>query len=289
MTTVSWSSIYDDSTDAAFRVLGTEIKTNLAAAGLVQTADTGQINWVTATRPAVNTAAGYEIWRLPDSSLFFKIEYGSSASAITTPQFWMTVGQGSNGSGTLTGQLSTRSSWSTNQAQSGWGSAIPFTSYISVTNNALMIAWKIHTNNTQGPAALIVVGKSVDSAGASNTDGFGVLYLNQSIVNFQSVRLIATAATLASSAFFALTPGNPASTLIGSNAQVYHVWMNIPEMRPFPWAVVYKPTELATHLTFPATMVAAVSHTYICIGILAAGTVITGTGSNAWMLALIFE
>jgi hypothetical protein len=43
------------------------IAAQIAAMGLVQTSDTGQINWVTVARPALNTIAGYEIWRFNDA------------------------------------------------------------------------------------------------------------------------------------------------------------------------------------------------------------------------------
>ena len=109
MTTAAWSTVLDQSSDAAFRNWGSELSGKFAAVGMVQTSDTGQINWTTVTRAAViNTAAGYEIWKLSSGNLYFKIEYGTGATQPTLPSIWITVGTGSNGSGTLTGQLSTR-------------------------------------------------------------------------------------------------------------------------------------------------------------------------------------
>jgi hypothetical protein len=97
------------STDADFRTWGSGIHTALAAIGLVNTADTGQINWTTVTKPiAINTSAGYEIWRLNDTlqstvPYFFKIEYGT-AVAVDRPSMWFMVGSTTNGAGTLSGQ-----------------------------------------------------------------------------------------------------------------------------------------------------------------------------------------
>jgi hypothetical protein len=96
-------------TDTEFRAWGSAISAGLAAAGCVQTADTGQINWSTVVKPAsAGVMAGYEIWRFNDSlqataPVFFKIEYGASAAAAANPDVWVTVGTGSNGSGTITG------------------------------------------------------------------------------------------------------------------------------------------------------------------------------------------
>lgn len=99
--------------DADFRASIAGFRAQLAAAGLVQAADTGQINPATATKPTVNnTAAGYEIWRFDDAlqatlPVFIKVEYGTGPG-LTTLGWWLTVGTGSNGAGTLTGQVSTR-------------------------------------------------------------------------------------------------------------------------------------------------------------------------------------
>ncbi len=109
--TASLAPIND--TDANFRLWGKAISDALLAGGMVKTADTGQIDWATVTRPTViNTAQGYEIWRSNDggsglNNFYFKIEYGAGA-AVNTPATWLTVGWGSNGSGTITGNASTR-------------------------------------------------------------------------------------------------------------------------------------------------------------------------------------
>lgn len=108
MSAANFTVAGDNSTDAAFRAWGSAVNTALAALGFVQTADTGQINWTTVTRPlAVNTAQGYEVWRFADTlqataPIFIKLEYGSGTAA-GLPSLWVTVGTGSNGSGTITG------------------------------------------------------------------------------------------------------------------------------------------------------------------------------------------
>lgn len=109
--TVTRAPISD--TDANFRLWGKAISDQFAAGGLIQTADTGQINWTTVTAPgAINTYQGYEIWRSNDAAggivnWYMKIEYGSNASNANQPRIRVTFGWGSNGSGTLTGTTST--------------------------------------------------------------------------------------------------------------------------------------------------------------------------------------
>lgn len=98
------------STNAKLRSWGSAISAALVASGLTVTADTGQINWTTVTHPgAINTKAGYEIYRFNDSlqganPIYFRIDYGTGAAASgTNPCTWMTVGTGSDGAGNITG------------------------------------------------------------------------------------------------------------------------------------------------------------------------------------------
>ena len=106
MPKVSWSTPIENSSDATFRAWGSDIAARLATAGLIQTADTGQINWVTVLRPAASAYGGYEVWRFDDtlqgtSPVFMKIEYGSSNNQAT-PALRITVSSGTNGAGTPT-------------------------------------------------------------------------------------------------------------------------------------------------------------------------------------------
>jgi hypothetical protein len=97
-------------TDADFRSWGTKVAAGIVAAGLVQTADTGQINWATVLKPTLaNTVAGYEIYRFNDTlqataPIFIKVEYGSGGGA-TTPALWVTVGTSTNGAGTVNNSI----------------------------------------------------------------------------------------------------------------------------------------------------------------------------------------
>lgn len=100
-------------TDAAFRAWGSAVSAGIAAAGWVQTSDTGQINWATVTGPgtvAQNVVAGYEIWRMNDSlqasyPVFLKLQYGSgpnsSGSYGKAPNLTFAVGTASDGAGNL--------------------------------------------------------------------------------------------------------------------------------------------------------------------------------------------
>lgn len=112
--TKSPASTWAHSDNATFREWGKAISDGLAAVGLVKTADTGNdsnaiglIDWSTATRPGTSTDAGYEIWRFDDAvqagaPVFLKVRYGTAGSA-TFARLQVDIGQGSDGSGNLTG------------------------------------------------------------------------------------------------------------------------------------------------------------------------------------------
>ena len=100
----------DHTSDAGFRTWGAEFHAQLVAIGLTQTSDTGQINWTTVVRPGVGLAGGYEVWRFNDTlqsttPVFIKLTFGTNGTA-NYPEIWIAIGNGSNGSGTLTGLTS---------------------------------------------------------------------------------------------------------------------------------------------------------------------------------------
>lgn len=285
MTTNSYSAVVDHTSDAGFRAWGSLLSARLAAAGLVQTADTGQINWTTVTRPATNTAGGYEIWRLSNSSLYFKIEYGTGSSA-TTPQMWITVGQGSNGSGTLTGQLSTRNTWTANAAPTS--TLTSYNTYICVLADALSICWSLNGFQAASSAGgVLIVGRTVDSTGATTSIGFAVLrQINSSqAMACQCARIASTASTQAESTYFSMAVGAPASTLTNAGAnQAYLVMMNVPDVFPFEWACTYKNSEVTKANTMSFAPVGPTSRTFLALGGAAANN-----NDSSYGIAMIYE
>lgn len=272
MTTASWSTVVDQTSDAAFRTWGSELNTKFAAVGMVQTADTGQINWTTVTRAGTNTAAGYEIWRLSGSALFFKIEYGSGSSNAV-PSFWLTVGTGSNGTGTLTGQLSTR----TQHGNTGTGISSTVTnyqSYLCATANYFGLSWKIGSVGTVGQArTFMLVAQTVDITGAATAVGyFTLLSITSNTPQMQCVATTAavTGPVLSSSNFF-LIPGNisagPPSSQDGlGNNQAFLMWFSIlgtTPVSPLQHAAMALLSDLTLGNTATITLVGSSGHTYI--------------------------
>lgn len=89
-------------TDAEFRTWVAAVIADLGTLGLLQTADTGQINTATVTKPgAANTVQGYTMWTLNDglTNCFIKIEFGSGSTGALCPAMYFTVGWQTDGAG----------------------------------------------------------------------------------------------------------------------------------------------------------------------------------------------
>lgn len=290
MTTQTYTAVIDHTSDAGFRAWGAALSANLAAAGLVQTADSGQINWSTVTRPSTSTAGGYEIWRFADSSLYLKIEYGTGSGA-NTPNGWITVGTGSNGSGTITGQSSTRSTWMVGNAAAA-STSTTYTTYICRTANVIGVVFGANANGGIYPMGYFVVGKTVDGNGDADSTGFGVLRSSGSGLNnpsLQTVRTAATAATFNDTTNCILFAGNPSSSLDGADVQAYLMWLNAPRMTPFAWACGYVIAEITELNTFSVALVASASHTYLALGQLSSSAQLNGQSGTTYSIAMIYE
>lgn len=180
------------STDATFRAWGSAISAALATAGWVQTTDTGQINWTTVIRPVgVNTAAGYEIWKLADTlqataPIFLKIEYGNGP-ATTLPGVWTTVGTASDGAGTLTSIAGSGTSVTTrtavhpsNSADSWQGGVLPI--HVNGDGSSLVLAMFPNTAPTNAASGMFfAVERFRNWDGTPNGDGFLAIWASNGV------------------------------------------------------------------------------------------------------------
>jgi hypothetical protein len=189
MTTHTTTTALRHDSDANFRLWGAEMKAALAAVGLVQTADTGQINWVTVARPATNTDAGYEIWRFNDTAqstlpIFMKIHYGTFSTA-NGPRIRVSFGSGSDGSGSLTGAYFSGTIY-TLGASLAQTSATTFTSYWSCSDGFFGFFWKVGSTG----ALCLFISRTCDENGNATDDAFvahGSTHLTTT-VSFRGVR-----------------------------------------------------------------------------------------------------
>ena len=276
MTTASWTTGIAHTDDATFRAWGSELAGYLATVGLVKTADTGQINWTTVTRPGTSTDAGYELYYLNDSmhatqGLYIKITYGTG-SATTRPRLKVQVGEGSDGAGALTGQLS-------NEYQPMYASATlgasTYVSYAVATTGLLGVCWKVGASASGLALAGFVVGRSVDSTGAPTAEGAFVIMSNAgaattSYFQGQCIRFDATAKTYDSAGSgtsdgpnFFLMPQTETSSDVSGTTQAMPGFGVFPSIRPLRGVGVALLGELTAGSTCSVALVGSTAHTYI--------------------------
>jgi hypothetical protein len=158
----------DVTSDANFRTWGSGLAAQLAAIGLVQTSDSGQINWATVLAPASGVYAGYEIWRFNDTlqatkPVFIKVEYGTG-TATGRIGLRVTISTATNGAGTPTGQVSA-ARVAANSTPAGSARA----SYCSGSTSRL----NLFTNDTgsAGITTLVLIERTKTGDGVDTGDG----------------------------------------------------------------------------------------------------------------------
>ncbi len=296
MTTASTNTVFSQTSNATFQAWITELVTMMfTTLGLTQTADTGQIDPATVALPgAANTSAGYVIGRFNDtaqatSPVFFKLEFGTGASTAI-PAMWITLGTGSNGSGTLTGVVTTRVATGHQQ------DAIPspaVTPYItracySATDGVFWLGWKYNAGqggSTNATYAGWHIYRSNDNNGNATTDSVHMI-TNSNSASGQSPNAFAQVISYLTSTAYNGTNGMTASgwanqpwvttvTLFGSNATIGPMWQYTPQIGISNWGGLCVLGEFSVGSTVSATLVGSTPHTYINAGSPFGGTSLT--------------
>lgn len=306
------NTVLDHTTDAAFRVWVAELITFLVTTlGLTQTADTGQINTTTVTRPGTATAAGYVILRFNDtaqatSPIFIKLEFGTGGST-TSPALFITIGTGSNGSGTLTGVVGTRVAASNFTAPSSTITPYITAGCYNTTVGFLGLQWKINGNAiaTAGLGGFFIF-RSADNSGAVTTDAVNMLTNTSSAsgtsngATYQAISYLTSVAYNTASPFnnngaWCVMPFLVTSTLQGSNTQTGLCFQYTPVLGITPWLAVALQSEWAMNSTNTETIVGASAHTYRMIGgpagcsTFASGSSPSGLGSSVYGIVMLWE
>ena len=274
MATQSWSTRVRHDSDVFFREWGSELSAKLTAAGLVQTADTGQINWVTVVRTGVNTDTGYEIWKLNDALVtsapaFFRINYGTGSNS-TGPRIRIQHGTSTDGAGVLGGTTS-----GTNAIGSFFASANTDTarqSFLCVTEGFFGLYYKL--GSVSIAEGLFLYSRTVDSTGTPTVTGAMVNWSQgvSAAMSGQSFRYAATAVaytrrTVASTLQMCLVPMVKTSSIANGFNQAYLCWTITPQVEPLNAICGVFDGEVPVGNTFTATLVGTTPHTYIGLGI----------------------
>lgn len=183
MTTYVTNSFQAQDTNAHFQAWVNEVYTALVTQlGLTQTADTGQmaVPCVTAAPSAASQSAGYYVFRFNDSlqataPIFLKVEFGSGASGAAYPFMWITVGTGSNGSGTINGVAMTRVAAAGGVAVGQ--STTNYNSYYSYVpaQGFLGLSMKNGMASTNEATMGFMIFRSVNASGAPTADSIHLL------------------------------------------------------------------------------------------------------------------
>lgn len=179
MAAYTFSVIPNNTNNTNFRAWGQNVSSRILTAGLVQTSDTGQIDWGTVAAPgAAQTSAGYEIFRFADAlqattPIFLKLEYGSGSNA-NNPGLFFTVGSGSDGAGSLTGVTTGRCNVGTSS-----NSTSSINCFLSGNTGRLSFAlWSHGTGSTTTLALGFGIERTVDANGAQTSEGALITWRN---------------------------------------------------------------------------------------------------------------
>jgi hypothetical protein len=162
-------------TDADHRAFATGIHNLLIAAGLTQTADTGQANLATITRPATNASSGFEVFRFNDAEqatlpLFIRVSYGSAQNSTNVPGMLIAFGTGTNGAGVLTNSTSPAAvitGW-TDASLDSVGTSRP--AFVSYAEGQFVLTFGMDASGGRG--VFWYLGRPRAFDGSRTTDGF---------------------------------------------------------------------------------------------------------------------
>jgi hypothetical protein len=178
------------SDDATFRVWGSGLAAQIAAMGLVQTSDTGQINWATVTRPAIGALAGYEMWRFNDAlqatkPVFIRLDYRISSGSVDRPALQPRVGTATDGAGTLTGQVGALFSPLLSGSSKSAGVVLP--SFCSGSSSRLTLFTYVDLAGGNGTWGwMLWVERTKTDLGVTTGDGLVTWVASPNQVNFQA-------------------------------------------------------------------------------------------------------
>lgn len=278
---------FQQDTDANFRLWVAAIAAALAASGLVQTADSGQVDVATVLKPAAGGSyPGYQIWRFNDAlqganPVFFKIEYGAGASQ-GQPAIAITVGTGSNGAGTITNIIFARTARVANSAATSSSHAF------SGDTNRFGCVMAYNQSYSLG----FFIERTHDNAGADTA--YGVLV---AVFGFTSSDNAPGTGAFATVPFAAPRPPlegsghaiipDTGSTIKGANIGFYPgIWFDFGEgVNPPTSMLAYRMTDIGAGVVVPVNIYGA-NHNYLPLG--RANAFLQFTSNNAG-IALRYE
>jgi hypothetical protein len=267
-------------------------------AGLIQTSDTGQLDIsAIASVPAVNNYSGYRIYRFNDSRqgtdpLFIKVEFGSGDGQSYTC-LRVSTGTGTNGAGTLTGQVSNLCRFG--GSYTGTNGTITACQYYATHSEGFFGFLGAPNNNVVGfPEWAFTIARTKDVAGSFDSLGNIITHWDghgNTAGSVSFTRTLNNQFSQTATSHYCIVPGIPTdSALLNGDKQLYPHFYADPDVRQM-WhqCSVNNVDFAAPPASFTATILHGVSRTVLSGGNLGAPKAETSGGTSAYRCVFIWE
>jgi len=263
MTTLSFSATSTWANAAGLQASLQEIYNLVTATGMVQTADTGQIDRFTTTASYVaNTVFGYMMFKTNDGfvDIYLKVSFawGNSSNRYG---IYTEVGIGTNGAGTLTGAV-TFGTLNTNNDQS----SASLTSRACGISGCYWVEYRGAANNPY-PHFFFSIMRFCGANGLPNDNGF-VAYMQNKAGNLVCGQVTfdgVGGASLAGTTFgYCATPVLAVGAMSDGDIQTWKHYTAQPRVRVNPFALTRDYGAIAEGLTRELT-IASQTRTYIAL------------------------
>jgi hypothetical protein len=266
----SWPAVSVAPTVAQLNDWVQAIIDTLAGCGCVQTADTGQL--VPGSLPAWPANPwGYLVFRFDDAAqatdpVFFKLTLGRGGVNLAGSNYTIQFGQGSNGSGTLTGNLSTSVGFGATNNPRGTS----LQDYACHKDGSFFFGSAYGDDSTTYSFRFAVsFERSRLADGTYDGQGASILYRGfASNWRAFSWRYAGTPVNYTANNSFCLVPNTPADTArLNGDKQLYPHWYNLPEVRQRWSSFTVRRHEFGTNPTsFTASPFNAAARTFLSMG-----------------------
>lgn len=268
--TYSWPAVSVAPSVAQLDAWVQAIIDTLTGAGCVQTADTGQL--VPGSLPAWTTSPwGYLVFRLNDSAqatdpVFFKLALSRGGTNVAGTRFITQFGQGSNGSGTLTGNLSTSLDFAATNNPRGTS----LQTFACHKDGSLFFGIDYGDDSTTyNFRCAISFERSRLANGTYDAQGASILYRGFGAYwRAFSWRYAGTPVNYTANNSYCLVPNLPANTArLNGDKQLYPHWYNLPDVRQRWSSFTIRKDEFPNNPTsFTATAFNGETRTFLSAG-----------------------
>lgn len=263
------------------------VRNALLGVGLVQTLDTGQADPSTfgtvPAWPGSNFAeVGYLMLRFNDAAqatdpVFIRVSLrrGAAAGAICVH---IAAGQGSNGTGTLTGGVS--GNLNISGAGGVWSNINDYASFI---DGHLFFGHARGASSSYTFSNWYSIERTRDQTYTLDGQGLSIVAGGSSQTTYsQGVRFTSPVTTYSYSSSFCLVPGIPANTaLLNGDKQLYPHFFNFPHIRQRWSSFTVRQSEFTIEpMTFTAAPYASETRQFINFGTIGSGPVVCNAGTN---------